>query len=209
LSSDTGGPGTLPEINLDVANQPQQIMGTLTPAYRPSPTRAERNRRMIYAFQKRGLPNPMIDVLNGPSFNESTPTRDATTIPTQAFAMLNSDFANHRALALAARADSLDQVFLLALGRRPTTKESGITLDFLRRREAYYKQHPAPPEPAPKPLIRSITSELTGTAVQVEEDQLPVKYETDLQPSHVSPHVRALADVAVALFNSNEFIYVY
>ena len=47
---------------------------------------------MIYAFQQRGLPNPMLDVLNGPSFNESTPTRDATTIPTQAFAMLNSSF---------------------------------------------------------------------------------------------------------------------
>ena len=58
LSADTGGPGTLPEINLDVANQPQQIMGTLTPAYRPSPTRAERNRRMVYAFQKRDCPTP-------------------------------------------------------------------------------------------------------------------------------------------------------
>jgi hypothetical protein len=209
LSSDTGGPGTLPEINLDVANQPQQIMGTLMPAYRPSPTRAERNRRMVYAFQKRGLPNPMLDVLNGPSFNESTPTRDATTIPTQAFAMLNSSFANHRALALAARATDIDHVFLFTLGRRPTAKELSLTSGFLRRREAYYQQHPAPPEPEPKPLVRSITSELTGTPVQVEEDQLPVPYEDDLQPPHVSQHIRALADIALALFNSNEFAYVY
>src|SRR5580704_17200190 len=104
-------------------------MGTLTPAYRPSPTPAKRNRRMIYAFQKRGLPNPMLDVLNGPSFNESTHTRDATIIPTQAFAMLNSSFANHRALALAASAGSVDRVFLLALGRRPSPKESNLTLD--------------------------------------------------------------------------------
>ena len=209
LSPDSGGPGTLPEINLDVANQPRQIMGTLTPAYRPSPTRAERNARMVYAFQKRGLPNPMIEVLNGPSFNESTPGRDATTIPTQAFAMLNGSFANHRALALAAHAESIERVFILAVGRRPSPKESTLTLDFLRRREAYYKQHPAPPEPAPKPLVRSITSELTGAPVQVEEDQLPVPYESDLQPSQVSPHVRALADIALALFNSNEFAYVY
>jgi hypothetical protein len=209
LSADTGGPGTLPEINLDVANQPQQIMGTLMPAYRPSPTRSERNRRMIYAFQKRGLPNPMLDVLNGPSFNESTPMRDATTIPTQAFAMLNSSFANRRALALAASANSVDRVFLLAVGRRPTAKELFLTNDFLKRREAYYQQHPADPEPAPKPLVRSITSELTGTPVQVEEDQVPVTYESDLQPSQTSPHVRALADVALALYNSNEFAYVY
>ena len=209
LSEDTGGPGTLPEINLDVANQPQQIMGTLMPAYRPSPTRAERDRRMVYAFQKRNLPNPMLDVLNGPSFNESTPTRDATTIPTQAFAMLNSTFANRRALALAARATTIDQTFRLALGRLPTAQESKLSADFLRTREAYYRQHPAQAEAPPKPLVRSITSELTGTPVQVEEDQVPVPYEDDLKPAQVSANIRALADLALSLFNTNEFAYVY
>ena len=151
----------------------------------------------------------MLDVLNGPSFNESTPTRDTTTIPTQAFAMLNSSFANHRALALAANAKSVERVFLLTVGRRPTAKESTLTADFLRRREAFYQLHPAPPVPAPKPLVRSITSELTGTPVQVEEDQMPVAYESDLEPSQTTSHVRALADIALALFNSNEFAYVY
>jgi hypothetical protein len=209
LSADTGGPGTQPEINLDVANQPQQIMGTLMPAYRPSPTRAERNRRMIYAFQKRNQPNPMIDVLNGPSFNESVPTRDATTIPTQAFAMLNSTFANHRALALAARAGNLDQTFLLVLGRHPSPPESKLAADFLGRRESYYRQHPAQPEAPAKPLVRAITSELTGTAVEVEEDQTPVPYQTDLQPSQVNANIRALADLALSLFNTNEYAYVY
>ena len=209
LSADTGGPGTFPEINLDVANQPQQIMGTLMPAYRPSPTPLERNRRMVYAFQKRNLPNPLVDVLNGPSFNESTPTRDATTIPTQAFAMMNSTFANHRALALAARAKTIDQTFTLTLGRRPTPAETRLASAYLARREAYYRQHPAAPEEPMKPLVRSITSELTGTAVQVEEDQLPVKYEPDLQPSQVSVNTRALADLALSLFNTNEFVYVY
>jgi len=209
LSSDTGGPGTLPEINLDVANQPQQIMGTLMPAYRPSPTRAERNRRMVYTFQKRNLPNPMLDVLNGPSFNESTPARDATTIPTQAFAMMNSSFANHRALALAAHADSVEQTFLWALGRQPSAVEFKLASDFLRRREAFYRQHPAAPEAPPKPLVRAITSELTGTAVEVEEDQTLVPYEDDLKPSQVSAAVRARADLALSLFNTNEFAYVY
>jgi hypothetical protein len=40
LSPSNGGPGTLPEINEDIALQPVQIMGTLMPAYRPSPERA-------------------------------------------------------------------------------------------------------------------------------------------------------------------------
>ena len=47
LSADSGGPGTYSEMNEDVGNQPQQIMGTLMPAYRPSATRNERNRRTI------------------------------------------------------------------------------------------------------------------------------------------------------------------
>jgi hypothetical protein len=103
----------------------------------------------------------------------------------------------------------LDQTFLLALGRRPGAQEAKLAGDFLRRRESFYRQHPAQPEAPPKPLVRSITSELTGTAVQVEEDQLPVKYEEDLKPSDVNAQVRALADLALALFNTNEFVYVY
>jgi hypothetical protein len=179
------------------------------PAYRPSPTPAERNRRMVYAFQKRNLPNPMIDVLNGPSFNESTPTRDATTIPTQAFAMLNSTFANRRALALAARAKNIDETFRFALGRHPSAQEAKLATDFLHRREDYYRQHPPQPEAPPKPIVRAITSELTGTAVEVEEDHIPVKYEEDLKPSQVPAATRALADLALSLYNTNEFVYVY
>ena len=43
------------------------------------------------------------------------------------------------------------------------------------------------------PLVRSITSELTGNEVKVEEDTDPVAYEENLQPSEVSPETRALA----------------
>ena len=57
--------------------------------------------------------------------------------------------------------------------------------------------------------MRAITSELTGNEVQIEEDPDPVAYEENLQPSEVGPETRALADVALVLFNSNEFVYVY
>ncbi len=104
LSLDTGGPGTFPEINRDVANQPQQIMGTLMPAYHPSQTRRDRNRRTIYTFQKRNLINPFIDVFNGPSLDESTERRLATTVPTQVFSLFNSQFTHDAALQFAVRA---------------------------------------------------------------------------------------------------------
>ena len=41
LSADAGGPGTYPEINEDLANQPRLIMGQISPAYQPSPTRRD------------------------------------------------------------------------------------------------------------------------------------------------------------------------
>ena len=47
LSFEIGGSGTFPEINQDVANQPQQIMGTLRPAYHASQSKSQRNRRTI------------------------------------------------------------------------------------------------------------------------------------------------------------------
>ena len=37
LNLEAGGPGVFPEINRDLALQPRQIMGTIAPAYEPSP----------------------------------------------------------------------------------------------------------------------------------------------------------------------------
>src|SRR5262249_2190362 len=103
LSPDTGGPGTFPEINGDVAGQPQQIMGTLMPADHPSATRRERNRRTIYEFQKRNLTDPFLDIFNGASLEGSTERRIATIVPTQVFALFNSEAMHDAALAMAAR----------------------------------------------------------------------------------------------------------
>lgn len=213
LSADTGGPGSLPEINEDIAVQPVQIMGTLMPAYRPSPEKAKRHRRSIYSFQKRNLTDPMLDVLNGPSLSESTPKRDATTIPTQAFALFNSRFVNDMALAFANRvasaADPIAELYRRAYNRPPAQEEKRLLNAQWNLRIARYTKRPAAPPPQPKPLMRSITSELTGAEVMVEEDELPVPYEHNLRAADVSPRVRALADLALVIFNSNEFIYLY
>ncbi len=217
LSGDTGGPGTFPEINEDVARQPQQIMGTLMPAYRPSPTKAERNRRTIYTFQKRNMVDPFLDVFNGPSVNESTEERAATTVPTQVFALFNSQFIHDMGLAFAARVESLggdsnaqvDNAFRYALGRLPREQERRSAVDFLSKMTAVQQQQLPPSKKSRTPLVRSITSELTGAEVRIEEDPDPARYEENLQPGDVTAHTRALADLALVLFNSNEFAYVY
>ena len=213
LSARTGGPGTLPEINEDIAVQPMQIMGTLMPAYRPSPEKGDRHRRAIYAFQRRNLTDPMLDVLNGPSLSESTPKREATTIPTQAFALFNARFVNDMALAFAIRAalapDPVEELYRRAYNRLPTPPEKRLLNAHWDRRIAWHSRNAPPRAPEPKPLMRSITSELTGAEVSVEEDELTVRYEPNPQPADMGARVRALADLALVIFNSNEFIYRY
>ncbi|MGH9661858.1 MAG: hypothetical protein ACRD96_25140, partial [Bryobacteraceae bacterium] len=59
------------------------------------------------------------------------------------------------------------------------------------------------------PVVHAITSELTGETFKFEHQPEPVAYEHNLHPSEVGPETRALADLALALLNSNEFVYVY
>ncbi len=210
---DAGGPGTFPEINSDIATQPIQIMGTLMPAYRASSSARERHRRTLYTFQKRNLTDPMLEVFNAPSLAESTAKRDATTIPTQAYALFNGQIVHDMALALADKAsrekDALAALYARTLQRQPKAAERDLLATHLAKRERFHEQHPpAPPAPRP-PLERSITSELTGDAVMVREEDPAGHLEANLGPHQVSARVRALADIALVLLNSNEFLYRY
>jgi hypothetical protein len=215
LSLETGGPGVFPQINEDVARQPQHRMGSLAPAYRPSPKKHDRNRRAIYAFQQRTLADPMIEVFNGPSPDLSCERRDSTIVPTQAFALFNSQFLHDMALALAAKAekespgDPLGRVFERALGRAPTAQERPAAREHWSKMTAHHQANPAAPRKPEEPILHKITSELTGEVYQFRQDDEPVEYEHNLHPSEVGARTRALADVALALLNSNEFAYVY
>jgi hypothetical protein len=54
-----------------------------------------------------------------------------------------------------------------------------------------------------------ITSELTGEQHRFVQQEDPAAFEENLHPSQVGPGTRALAGIVLALFNSNEFVYVY
>ncbi len=217
LSPLRGGPGTYPQINSEVARQPQHAMGTLRPAYHASPTKANRNRRSIYSFQQRSLIDPMIESFNGANVDLSCERRESSTVPTQAFSLLNSEFSHDMALAMAARveseADSLDgqieRAFHLAFNRTPAREELQAAAAHVAKMQARYEQHPAAPRAVEPPVIHEISSELTGESYSFEQVELPVEYEQNLHPSEVSPHTRALADLTLALLNANEFAYVY
>jgi hypothetical protein len=217
LSPDAGGPGTFPEINEDLANQPRLIMGQISPAYQPSPTRRERNRRTIYTFQKRSIVNPVVEQFNGPNLDESCDRRSASIVPTQVFELFNSKFANDTALAFAVRLGKvakapdaqIDRAYQLAFGRLPTAEERNLLLKHYARMETQARKI-VPPQTHPrKPQVRGLVSELTGQKFDLEEEAEPVAYEENIQPAQVPPETRAMAQVLLVLFNSNEFLYVF
>ncbi len=217
LSLEAGGPGTFPQINDDVARQPQHRMGTLAPPYFPSPEKSQRNRRTIYTVQQRSLIDPIVDVFNAPSLDLSCDRRETSTVPTQAFALFNSQFAHDMALAFAARLDKeaatpkarITRAFELAFSRPPTSSELQLSLAHLAKMTTHHQQHPPPPIEPAKPIIHSITSELTGEIFTFTQTQPSTPIEPNLHPSQVSPATRALADLTLSLINSNEFLYVY
>ena len=186
-------------------------MGSSSPAfhYFASPKKRDRNRRVIYTFQERSVVDPMIDVLDGPSLDMSCERRRTSTVPTQAFALFNSRFAHDQALAFAVRLDReaanprdrIARAFRLVYGRNPKERELAMALDALTRLEAQHRNSPPPSKPQRNPAVEAITAS--------EQQNAAVAYEENIHPSDVTPETRALADVALVLLNSNEFVYIY
>ena len=217
LNRQAGGPGVFPEINWEVALQPRHIMGSVPPAYVPSLTRAQRNRRTIYAFRIRTLADPMLEVLNRPGSETSCERRDETTTAPQAFSLLNSETSANRALAMAARlqkehaavTDQIAEAFQLLYGRQATGDEAARCNEHLARMTNHHEKHAPVLTELPKTVRRGMVEELTGEMVYWDEDLSVLEnYERDLMPWQVEPKTRALADLCLVLMNSNEFLYV-
>lgn len=217
LNPEAGGPGVFPEINWEVAMQPRHIMGSVAPAYIPSATPKERNRRTIYAFRYRTLPDPMLEVFNRPGSDMSCEKRDETTVTPQVFALFNSQFTASRSLAMAAElsksspaADAqITSAFTRVYGRSPTATEREACLSHYEKMLEHHRKAQPAAAKLPSHVERHMVEELTGEPVVWQEDlSILAGYQQDLQPTQVSPEVRALAEVCLVLMNSNEFAYV-
>jgi mono/diheme cytochrome c family protein len=214
LSLSMGGPGTNPQISRDAAEQPRFTQGGLRPPYYEEGRRKDRNRRSVYSFQQRSLIDPMIEVLNGASVDLSCERRDSTTVPTQAFALFNGELSYDLALAFAHRLQNetdrvVERAFKLAYGRSPTDEEGVLAERHIREMTAYHLEHPPVPPAERKALVRALPSQLSGATFRFTEDLPPWEHEENLHANQVGPETRALADLALVLFNSNEFAYVY
>ncbi|NBV35580.1 MAG: DUF1553 domain-containing protein, partial [Proteobacteria bacterium] len=144
LNPALGGIPNRPEINLEAAMQPRQVMGTFASAWTPNPLPQQRHRRSLYALKIRGLPDPLQEVFNAPAPDFSCERREASTVTPQVFSLFNGQGTQSRALALANRAmketqgdeQALIRIFQLAFSRPPNAAEKQGCLAHWRDIEA-------------------------------------------------------------------------
>jgi mono/diheme cytochrome c family protein len=217
LNRTLGGIPNRPEINLEAALQPRQVMGTFAAAWVPNPRPEQRHRRSLYALKLRGLADPMMEVFNAPAPDFSCERREASTVTPQVFSLFNGQNVHARALALAARAvretandeAAVTRCFQLTQSRPPTAEETRACLAHWRRIESMLP--PAPPTGKPPLEVRrDAVEENTGEKFSfVEKLHANAEFIPDLQPSDLPRRTRALSDLCLVLLNSNEFAYVY
>ncbi|MDA0196541.1 MAG: PSD1 and planctomycete cytochrome C domain-containing protein [Bacteroidetes bacterium] len=218
LNPEIGGFPVRPEINQEVAMQPRHTMGSIAPAYQPSRTPEERNRRSIYSEKYRTLIDPDLEVFNQPGADFSCERRNESTVTPQAFTLFNGNNTRARSLAMAqdiiGEEDSAEKRINLATKRiwfrEPSEEEVNKSIEYLDEMTRYHTENQPPIIAYPTSVKREMFEEMTGESFEyVEELDIYKDYVPDMQPSEVDEQTRAFADLIAVLFNSNEFVYVY
>src|SRR5262249_8999133 len=136
------GPGVKPRTH------PGVIAGGATPGW-PAVAHEgpEHWRRSLYIFVKRSIPFPLLEGFDAPSSSQSCERRIPTTVAPPALLLLNDDFSNEQAEALAARvlreagpppARQVERAYWLTLSRAPTDGQRQLGVAFLRTQRAYH-----------------------------------------------------------------------
>jgi hypothetical protein len=103
--------------------------------------RPEMERRAVYRFVFRTLPDPFLEALDCPDASQLTQARNVSVTAPQALALLNDKFMVRMSEHLAARATRagadlpvrIRAVYRLALGREPSPKESVLLTDYAKK----------------------------------------------------------------------------
>jgi len=190
LNQKMGGPGVIAPLEKEI----KDLIFTEAEAVELWPEDrdpSEHARRSIYLFRKRNVRYPLFDAFDAPDTQSACPRRATSTHALQALTLLNSEFASGRARALAARVlleggaqtgDRIRRAYQLTLAREPKPVEMDRARDFLKTQAE---------------LIRA----------QNENVRFP---DPEAKKNHVVDRAAAAAwvDFALALLNSNEFLYV-
>jgi hypothetical protein len=156
-----------------------------------TPDASQHMRRSIYVFNKRNVRLPYFEAFDQPDTLNSCAVRPVSTFAPQALILMNGPFVQHQGKSLAiklVKETGTDPTKLVAaiyrrtVGREPTDAERRLALEFLK--------------------------EQTATIRDAEKAGRPLGLPNVPLPAGADPAaVRALADLCVVAFNSNEFVY--
>ncbi len=217
LNPQVGGIPSRPDVNLEVAMQPRQIMGGTASVYEPDPLPSQRNRRTMYSEKTRGLRDPFLETFNQPGPDNSCELRETSTVAPQALTLFNSEEVLERAIAFADRLvkeghDSgitITRAFQLALGRAPTSEEVRACLMHWNESTAREEGKTYQSKEYPDQIMRTVMAEKTGEPYDfIEHMPAYANYQPDLQLGDVDARTRGLAQVCLVIFNLNEFAYL-
>ena len=136
LNPKQGGPSVMVPIDQGLVNtlyKPSQ--------WAPPKDHAEYTRRSIYLIAKRNLRLPFMEVFDAPDMQVSCARRESSTHAPQALELLNGNFANEQADALAKRLETeagpnlrkqIELGYRLVTGRPARPKEIQVALAFLK-----------------------------------------------------------------------------
>ncbi|MEM0897192.1 MAG: PSD1 and planctomycete cytochrome C domain-containing protein [Verrucomicrobiota bacterium] len=212
-----GGIPARPDINMEVALQPRQIMGGTASVYEPDALPKQRNRRSIYAERVRGLRDPFLETFNQPGPDISCELRETSTVAPQALTLFNAEEVQDRSLAFAASVleerkedkAAIHRAFNRALGRFATRDELAACLEHWKKATVEEKGNTYEPREFPTTTRRTVMAEKTGEPYDFIEHMPAYEiYEADLQPYEVDARTRGLAQVCLVIFNLNEFSYL-
>ena len=145
------------------------------------------DRRSIYVLVRRTFAYPFFAAFDAPELMTSCPMRFESTVPTQALTLMNSPLAREQSRAFARRLvrefghddrKIAARAFLLAFGRPVTNSEQEHAVRFLNQR--------------------------AGALAAADSDVDVPAAESGALPAHEA----AVADLCLAMFNANEFVYV-
>ncbi|HEV2946097.1 MAG TPA: DUF1553 domain-containing protein, partial [Gemmataceae bacterium] len=145
------GPSMFPQVPrqaLEGHSDPDRI-------WKPSDEK-EGSRRTMYAFIKRSMVVPMLEVLDLCDTTRTSARRSVTTVAPQALTLLNGELVNRQAGHFVRRLEQeagndaekqIERAYYLALCRAPTQKEKTAMLEFLKREaeslaKETFGQHP-------------------------------------------------------------------
>ncbi len=184
LNPKMGGPGVLAPLEKEVKALifTEAEVVDLWPIDRD---RAEHVRRSLYLFRKRNVRYPLFDAFDAPDTQSACPRRATSTHALQALTLLNSELAHRRARALALRARPSDRV-----------NDDAAIFNVYR---CVFARDPKPVEMA---RARSFL------AAQTERIRRENSARTEARLDQADGISEAWSDFALALLNSNEFLYI-